>query len=101
MKKYLSIVGAALMGAVTGAVLVSPIGVGVIETERPSVKLEEKSLDGKKWYVLDLEGKVKPGDYMLTTEESDVCSILSGDFKIEPGPYKLMLIEACGTLFLN
>ena len=63
--------------------------------------LEEKSLDGKKWYVLDLEGKVKPGDYMLTTEESDVCSILSGDFKIEPGPYKLMLIEACGTLFLN
>jgi len=57
------------------------------------VPFEEKSLEGRKWYVLNLEGKVEPGDYSLVTEESDVCGIISEEVKVVPGNYKLMFIE--------
>jgi len=59
-----------------------------------SISFEDKLSDGGKGYVLDLEGKVKPGNYMLATDESDVCRILSYDVQVRPGNYKLMFVES-------
>ncbi|VVB78811.1 Uncharacterised protein [uncultured archaeon] len=66
---------------------------GIKISRHYSTPFEEKSINGRKWYSISLEGKVKPGNYQLVTEESDVCGILSENVEIKPGNYQLMFIE--------
>jgi len=63
------------------------------EDNSRAIKLEEKSLNNGRWYVMDLEGKVQPGNYDLRTEESDHCEIIADNVKVEKGNYQFMFIE--------
>lgn len=108
MKKQsvFTLVGALILGASLGGLGVQNHRLNSIVEEKNKeiiilrennarlVTLEEKSLDGKKWYLLDLEGKIQPENYNLRTEESDVCSMIADNVRIKPGTYKFMFIES-------